>query len=101
MAIRQDPEGNETRALFELADLDGSQVLEIGCGDGRLTWRYASKASHVTAIDPYEESVIRAKKSIPEELRGRVKIIQAAFDHLPASRGPAEFDTVILSWSLC
>ncbi len=101
MAIRVDPEGNETRALFELADLDDRHVLEIGCGDGRLTWRYASKVAHVTAIDPYEESVIRAKKSIPEGLQGRVEIMQAAFDQIPAFSGPSAFDTVILSWSLC
>jgi cyclopropane fatty-acyl-phospholipid synthase-like methyltransferase len=101
MAIRVDPEGNETRALFELADLDGSHVLEVGCGDGRLTWRYASKVAHVTAIDPFPESVVRAKKSVPEELRGRVEIVQAAFDDIPPSRGPSAFDTVILSWSLC
>ncbi len=55
----------------------------------------------VTAIDPYEESVIRAKKSIPEGLQGRVEIMQAAFDQIPASSGPSAFDTVILSWSLC
>jgi ubiquinone/menaquinone biosynthesis C-methylase UbiE len=101
MAVRVDPEGNETRSLFEMVDFKGNQVLEIGCGDGRLTWRYASKAAHVTAIDPFEASIIRARKSIPEELKGRVEIIQAAFDQLPASLGPSAFDKVILSWSLC
>jgi len=37
MTIRVDPENNETRALFDLANLSGKHVLEIGCGDGRLT----------------------------------------------------------------
>jgi len=41
MAVRTDPEGNETLALFDLVQLDGREVLEIGCGDGRLTRRYA------------------------------------------------------------
>ncbi len=36
MNIRIDPENNETRALFDLADFRGQRVLEIGCGDGRL-----------------------------------------------------------------
>lgn len=101
MAIRVDPEGTETRALFELADLDGHYVLEVGCGDGRLTWRYASKVVHVTAIDPYEESVIRAKASVPEELQGRVEIMHADFERFAASSEVSAFDTVILSWSLC
>ena len=101
MPIRVDPEGNETRALFGSAELDGRSVLEIGCGDGRLTWRYASKAAHVTAIDPHEDSVIRAKASIPEDLRDRVDIMRADFERFAASSGPSAFDTVILSWSLC
>ena len=101
MAIRVDPEGNETRALFELADLDGRHILEIGSGDGRLTWRYASKVAHVTAIDPYEDSVIRAKASVPEELRGRVEIIHADFERFAASCSSSAFDTVLLSWALC
>ena len=36
-----------------LVDLGGAEVLEIGCGDGRLTWRYAERAAYVTAIEPF------------------------------------------------
>jgi len=39
MAWRIDPEGVETRALARLAPVDGLRVLELGCGDGRLTFR--------------------------------------------------------------
>ncbi len=101
MAIRVDPEGYETRALFELADLEGRDVLEIGCGDGRLTWRYASKAAHVVAIDPYEGSVIRAKASVPNDVKDRVQIIHADFDRFATSAESSAFDAVILSWALC
>ena len=101
MAIRVDPEGSETRALFELADLEGHDVLEIGCGDGRLTWRYAFKVAHVVAIDPYEGSVIRAKASVPNDVKNRVQIIHSAFDQFATSGGASAFDTVILSWALC
>jgi len=45
MKIRIDPENNEPRALFEIADIKGLHVLEIGGGDGRLTWRYAKEAT--------------------------------------------------------
>jgi hypothetical protein len=39
MAWRIDPEGVEPRALARLAPVDGLRVLELGCGDGRLTFR--------------------------------------------------------------
>lgn len=99
MGIRQDPENNETRALFDLADFAGQHVLEIGCGDGRLTWRFAGKAAHVTAIDPFAESIAQARASLPPELQGRVEFHHIAFADFAASR-PAIFDTAILSWSL-
>ena len=57
MTIRSDPEKNETRALLDLVDFSGKQVLEIGCGDGRMTWRYAGAAAHVTCIEPFEKAM--------------------------------------------
>lgn len=99
MTIRVDPENNETRALFTLADFGGQQVLEIGCGDGRLTWRYADRAAHVTAIDPFAEGITRARENLPEELQGRVEFHHIAFEDF-AAREPSTFDRTILSWSL-
>lgn len=101
MTIRVDPENNETRALFDRANLSGQHVLEIGCGDGRLTWRYASRAAHVTAIDPFAESIARARENLPDELRGRVELHHMAFEGFAAINGSSTFDTAILAWSLC
>lgn len=101
MAIRVDPENNETRALFGLVDLRGQHVLEIGSGDGRLTWRYAGRAAHVTAIEPFAPSVERAKQNLPRKLKGRVEFQRAGFDEFAATAEPDVFDVVILSWSLC
>ena len=30
----------------------------------RLTWRYADRAAHVTAIDPFEDAIERAKERL-------------------------------------
>ncbi len=100
MTVRIDPEGNETDALFDLVELEGRNVLEIGCGDGRLTWRYADRAARVTAIEPFEDSIARAK----ERLRGMhlpIEFRNMAFDDFAATDDADVFDVAILSWSLC
>ena len=99
MTIRIDPENNETHALLDLLDFTGKHVLEIGCGDGRLTWRYADKAKHVAAIDPKAEAITRARENLPDELKGRVEFHHIAFEDFAASSEPSSFDSVILSWS--
>jgi 2-polyprenyl-3-methyl-5-hydroxy-6-metoxy-1,4-benzoquinol methylase len=100
MTIRIDPENNETRALFDMVDFTGQHVLEVGSGDGRLTWRYAGKAAHVTAIDPYSNDIRQAQANLPDELRNRVEFHDVAFADFAAATEPALFDNVILSWSL-
>jgi 2-polyprenyl-3-methyl-5-hydroxy-6-metoxy-1,4-benzoquinol methylase len=100
MTIRVDPENNEPRALFNLANFNGRRVLEIGCGDGRLTWRYADKAAHVTAIDPFEGSIARAKEKMPDNLKSRVEFRHSAFEDFATANAPSTFDIAILSWSL-
>jgi 2-polyprenyl-3-methyl-5-hydroxy-6-metoxy-1,4-benzoquinol methylase len=99
MSVRVDPEGNEIRALVHLVDLSGRDVLEIGCGDGRLTWRYADSVSHVTAIDPFAEGIKRAKQSLSEASRGRVEFRHVAFEEFAVAADPSTFDIAILSWS--
>jgi 2-polyprenyl-3-methyl-5-hydroxy-6-metoxy-1,4-benzoquinol methylase len=100
MTVRVDPEGHETDALFDLVELEGREVLEIGCGDGRLTWRYADRAAHVTAIDPFEDAIERAKERIratdlPIDFR------HVAFEDFAAASDADGFDVGLLSWSLC
>lgn len=100
MSIRTDPEGNETEALFALVDLGGAEVLEIGCGDGRLTWRYAERAAHVTAIEPFEGSIARAKERL-HETHLPVEFRHANLEDFAADTDADVFDIALLSWSLC
>ena len=100
MTIRVDPENNEPRALFDLADFNGQRVLEIGCGDGRLTWRYAGKAEHVTAIDAFGDGILRAKENTLDELKDHVEFRHIAFEAFAAKCESSTFDRVILAWSL-
>jgi 2-polyprenyl-3-methyl-5-hydroxy-6-metoxy-1,4-benzoquinol methylase len=99
--VRTDPEGNETEALFDLVSLDDREVLEIGCGDGRLTWRYANRAAHVTAIDPFEDGIARARDQLPAALASRVDLQAVAFEDFAVATKRSSFDVAILAWSLC
>jgi len=101
MTIRTDPENNETRALFDMANFSGQHVLEIGCGDGRVTWLYADKAAHVTSIDPSAKLIALARQELPSQLLDRVEFHNASFEDFTAASKPSAFDIVILSWSLC
>ncbi len=101
MAVSVDPENNEARALFDMVNLDGQYVLEIGCGDGRLTWRYADRAAHITAIDPVAKQITLAREHLPGQLQDRIEFHSSAFEDFAAASAPSIFDIVILSWSLC
>jgi 2-polyprenyl-3-methyl-5-hydroxy-6-metoxy-1,4-benzoquinol methylase len=100
MTIRSDPENNEIRALFDLVDFSGGAVLEVGCGDGRLSRRYAEAAAHVTGIDPFEQAIRRAKANQPDSLRSQVEFHNIDFEDFAAARESDTFDIAILSWSL-
>lgn len=100
MAVLFDPEGTETTALHDLADFSAQRVLEIGCGDGRLTWRYAEAAAHVTAIDPDPEDIATAMENCPPGLRHRVDFLVSSLQDYPVRVKVSKFDVAILSWSL-
>ena len=105
MPIRLDPEESETAALFDfVGDLAGQHVLEIGCGDGRLTWRYADRAAHVIALDPNPDDITLAIKNCPPRLQGRVEwklgTLHELAESLASAAQPPGFDMAILSWSL-
>ena len=101
MAIRTDPENNETRALLDMVNFSGKHVLEAGCGDGSKTFRYAGRAARVTAIEPDSKQVALAREQLPGQLQGRIEFHNMAFEDFTSACAPATFDIVILAESLC
>jgi 2-polyprenyl-3-methyl-5-hydroxy-6-metoxy-1,4-benzoquinol methylase len=93
-----DPEGVHLAALRRFADFRGKRVLELGCGDGRLTLPIAAEASSILAFDPDPEAVERARRSLPTELARKVEYRVASGKEIEL--GPGEFDPVVFSWSL-
>jgi 2-polyprenyl-3-methyl-5-hydroxy-6-metoxy-1,4-benzoquinol methylase len=98
MPVRVDPEGVELNALRRVAPWREAEVLEIGCGDGRLTRRLARLGSSIVAIDPDRESIRLARASLPKSFSGRVRYAVGSSGRL---KFPARsFDIVVFAWSL-
>jgi ubiquinone/menaquinone biosynthesis C-methylase UbiE len=98
MPIQKDPEGIEILHLEKMAAFPGRHVLEIGCGDGRLTWRYAPFADRVTGIDPDVQTLLEAVATLPDVHQKSVSFVRASSLHLPFPH--KKFDIAILAWSL-
>jgi 2-polyprenyl-3-methyl-5-hydroxy-6-metoxy-1,4-benzoquinol methylase len=93
-----DPEGAHLAALRRLGDFRQRRVLEMGCGDGRLTLGIADDAVYVHAFDPDAEAVGRARRSLPAELADRIGYEVASGKEIEIP--PHSFDVVVFSWSL-
>jgi len=98
MAIKVDPEAREVAALRRVANWDGKRVLEIGCGDGRLTLRLAGLGADLVALDPDRLLIRKAREGLPNRYSRQVKysVGSASRLRLPS----ASFDIVVFAWSL-
>ena len=94
-----DPEGHDLAVVMRHVSFGGKDVLEIGCGEGRLTLQYAQLARSVTAIDPSPKAIASANRRLPNDLRGRLRFRVASGEFLPFQ--DASFDVVFYTWSLC
>ena len=92
---RNDIELRRLRADDRLA---GADVLEIGCGDGRLTFLLARAAATVVAIDPDAAAIALARRRAAAEGVDKVRF-RVAPAHRPGV-GRERFDTAIFTWSL-
>lgn len=93
MPIELDPAGFEPQAILDMVAFHGARVLELGCGNGRLTRRYAASARSVIGIDSNEEE-IRSANHLPDNAR----LICASGTGLPFRAGA--FDIVWFASSL-
>ena len=93
-----DPDGVEIVTMRELVDFDGLRIVEIGCGDGRLTFECAPEAASVFAFDSDEDAIRKARAETPKALRRRIRFEVADAAGLELPKG--EFDLALFSWSL-
>src|SRR3982074_1454492 len=91
-------EGFEPKLIARFVSLRDKRVLEIGCGDGRLTFQYAPRASSVLAIDPDRPSIDEA---IFQQHAGGWSNIEFRVGSIERLVRPgAPFDVALFSWSL-
>jgi ubiquinone/menaquinone biosynthesis C-methylase UbiE len=98
MGFVLDIEGAHLASIRRLSELRGRRVLEIGCGDGRLTKGIAAEAAWVLAFDTKAALVDSAAKLLEDELRRdcvRLSVASAVDVELPRS----DFDLAVFSWS--
>jgi ubiquinone/menaquinone biosynthesis C-methylase UbiE len=62
--MEQDRDCITLSKILQFADLRDQEVLEIGCGDGRITSQLAGKAKRLVAIDPDAANIAEAKENI-------------------------------------
>jgi 2-polyprenyl-3-methyl-5-hydroxy-6-metoxy-1,4-benzoquinol methylase len=85
----------EPRRIEELVPLEGTRVVDVGCGEGRLTGFAATRAVSVYAFDPNAERV--------EEARAAADMERVRFGvHGAEARDVAResFDVALCGWSL-
>ncbi len=92
------PDGMEVRLIERFTTLRGRRILEVGCGDGRLTFQYAPTAGLVLAIDPDRASI---EEALDQQARRHVPNVAfrvGSVERLPTRGAP--FDVALFSWSL-
>ena len=94
MAIRGDATGAERHYLLDMLGA-GGDIMEIGCGDGRLTRKYAALARRAVGIDPRLDSLLQAK---PSDFNNPACFIHASGTALPFRA--ASFDQALFALSL-
>jgi len=92
-----DAEGAHLAAILRAADFRERRVLEVGSGDGRLTWGFAPLVASVLAFDP-DEAVVASARTECTELREKVRFEAARADEIDVP--PHSVDLVFFSWSL-
>jgi predicted RNA methylase len=98
MPVVIDPDGVEPATIRGLVELQGRSVLDVGCGQGRLSFACAAEGARVFAFDPDEEAIATARAETPAAVGRRVRFEVAHAREIELPKG--EFDLALFSWSL-
>jgi ubiquinone/menaquinone biosynthesis C-methylase UbiE len=92
--MQHDPEGNEHTTLRDILGPSAGVVLEVGCGDGRLTEKLRTVSDRILGLDPDPGSIDKAR-----HLQGNgIRLMLGSGESLPLADNSV--DTVVFSLSL-
>jgi len=92
--LLRDPEGIESQVIHDLLNPSGGDILEIGCGDGRLTGELLGISDTLLGMDPDPGSISQAR----DLLENGVKLVLGSGEDIPFPDD--SFDTAVFSFSL-
>lgn len=91
MPLEVDPARVMLGHILDAGDFRSARVLEVGAGDGRLTFQYAAAPRSVVAIDNNVSDILAASKSL--QPNGNLHFLCASATALPF---PAQHFSIVL-----
>lgn len=78
---------NHQDVMRDAVPLSGASVLDIGCGNGRITRLIAACGAHVTGIDPGKSQI---EKALSEPRIGDERYVMGSAENLPVADQSAD-----------
>ena len=90
---------NQDGMFKKIKDLiePGSEVLDIGCGTGRLEFFLSDKCKKITGIDLSEKNIVQAEKKLKKNNRDNIYFKHIGFENF-IKNNSLNFDYVILTY---
>ena len=95
---REDYQGNISRVIDEIIDVDGLDVLDLGAGTGRLTLMLAPRVKSIRAFDVSEEMLRVCRERLTTSGLSNWQVDVADHRQLPVEDHSA--DLVVSGWSV-
>ena len=89
----------QTRILDLIGPVEGRRILDLGCGDGLLTWTLAERGAWAVGIDADRAMLEVASARSARGRRHRPRLVEGRIEQLPFRDG--SFDVVVMVTVLC